>query len=181
MGTEASHDVLFYSDDSVLLDRFTRFVSAALKANNPAVAILTELHRDGLIQRLAREGFDVDSAIQQGTLILLNAAQMLSSVMVGGSPDSVLFFKGLCGLIESVAKAVKTEHSRVALCAECVGLLCAEGNISAALQLEETGNDLIQLYDIDIFCAYPLGCFHGEEDDSAFNSVCTLHTAAYSQ
>ena len=166
------HDVLFYSADSVLLEHFSRFITAALKANDVAIAILTESHRDGLVQKLKGQGFDVDGAIQQGTYIPLDAANMLSTIMVNDVPDSVAFFKGLCALIESSAKAAKTECPRIALCAECVGLLCAQGNIKAALQLEETGNDLIELYDLD-------RCFHGEEDDHGFDSVCGLHAATY--
>lgn len=174
------HAVLFYSADSVLIEDAARFIATALKANNVAVVILTESHREGLALRLKKEGFDIDGAIERGTYIPLDAAEMLSTIMVNDAPDCVRFFNGLCSLIESAAQASKAERSRVALCAECVGLLCQEGNATAALQLEETGNDLIELYEVDILCAYPLGCFHGEEGDSAFAGICGLHTAVHS-
>jgi hypothetical protein len=34
------HDVLFYSDDAVLLDGFARFITDALKAGNAAIVLL---------------------------------------------------------------------------------------------------------------------------------------------
>jgi hypothetical protein len=175
-----SHAVLFYSADSVLIENAARYIATALRANNVAVVILTKSHREGVALRLKVEGFDIDGAIERGTYIPLDAAEMLSTIMVNDVPDRVRFFSGLCSLVESAAQASRTERPRVALCAECVGLLCEEGNIPAALQLEETGNDLIELYEVDILCAYPLGCFHGEEHDNAFDGICGLHTAVHS-
>jgi hypothetical protein len=66
---------------------------------------------------------------------------MLSTIMVNGSPDRLLFFESLCGLIESATKVTKTAHSRVAICGECVGILLAEGNVNGAIRLEEVGNE----------------------------------------
>jgi hypothetical protein len=180
MGKSPSHTVLFYSADSVLIENLARFIATALMADNVAVAILTESHREGLAQRLKEEGFDIDGAKERGTYIPLDAAEMLSTIMINDAPDCVRFFNGLCSLLESAVQASKAEYPRVALCAECVGLLCTEGNMTAALQLEETGNDLIELYDVDILCAYPFDCFHGKEDYSAFDGVCRLHTAVRS-
>jgi hypothetical protein len=106
---------------------------------------------------------------------------MLSTIMTRGVPDRVLFLEGLCDLIESAAKSAQKAHPRIALCAECVGLLCTQGNTSGALQLEEVGSDLIELYDVDILCAYPFSSFQGGTDDDAIESICALHTAVYSQ
>jgi MEDS: MEthanogen/methylotroph, DcmR Sensory domain len=175
------HQVHFYSADTALIESSARFIATGLKANNVAVVILTKSHREGLAQNLKAQGFDVDGAIQQGSYVPMDATDILSTIMTDGVPDRVRFFEGLCDLIESAAKAAKKEHPRIALCAECVGLLCAEGNTRAALQLEETGNDLIELYDVDIFCAYPLNSFQTGEDDDAFESICALHTAIYTQ
>lgn len=174
------HEAQFYSADSVLLESFARFIATALKANHPAIVILTQSHREGLVKKLIAQGFDVNAFMQRGTYIALDAARMLSTIMTNGAPDRVRFFDGLCDLIEAAAKAADGKHTRVALCGECVGLLCAEGKINAALQLEETGNDVIELYDVDIFCAYPLSGLGNGEDD-LFERICELHTAVHSE
>ena len=169
----------FYSADSILLESCARFIVTALEASNAVIVILTQSHREGLALKLHAQGFDVESLIRLGTYISLDAVDMLSTIMRKGVPDRVRFFDGLCDLIES-ASSPDRNHKRVALCAECVGLLCAEGNTRAALQLEETGSDLIELYDVDILCAYPLdGLQNGEGD--LFESICKMHTAVYSQ
>jgi len=46
------HEVLFYSDDTILLDRVTPLIAAALNSGNAAIVVATKSHRDGLLQRL---------------------------------------------------------------------------------------------------------------------------------
>jgi len=174
------HEVQFYSADSVLLESFTRFIATALKSGDAAIVLATKAHRDGIVQRLKAEGFDVDGTIQRGTYISLDADEMLSTIMMSGVPNVVRFFEGLCDLIESAAKAKKEEHPRIAICGEWVGLLCEAGNTNAAIQLEKAGNVLIETRNVDILCAYPLRGFDREENDHPFKSICAEHTAFYS-
>jgi DNA-binding NarL/FixJ family response regulator len=171
------HEVQFYSDDSVFFKSTTRFIADALMAADAAIVLATNSHREGLVQRLKADGFDIDGAIQQGTYILLDAVDTLSSIMVNGVPDPVRFSAGLSVLIEAAAKVADTEHPRVAIFGECVGLLFAEGNPDAAISLEKIGNDVVKLHNVNILCAYPLP--HGQEDDHALKSICAEHTAVY--
>jgi CheY-like chemotaxis protein len=174
------HEVQFYSDDAVFVDSFTRFIAAALKADNPAIVLVTKSHRESLLQRLKAERVDVDAAIRQGTYISLDAADTLNTIMVDGLPDPILFFEGITGLIEAASKAAKAEHPRVAFCGERVGLLWAEGRTEAAIRLEQLCNDLTRTYDVDILCAYPLSSFRGEEDGHEFRNICSKHSAVHS-
>jgi len=174
------HEVLFYSDDAVFLDSFTRFIAAALKSGNAAIVVATKPHLDSLIQGLKAECVDVDGAIQQGTYISLDAADTLSTIMVNGLPDPVRFFEGVSGLIEAASKAAKLEHPRVAFCGERVGLLWAEGKTDAAIRLEQLCNDLAKTHEVDILCAYPLSSFHGAEDEHVFRNICSQHSDVYS-
>ena len=166
----------FYSSDSVLVESFARFIASALKSHNPVIVLATKSHREGLIQKLGEKGFAMDDAIKQGIYISLDAAETLSTIMVNGEPDRLRFFEGLCGLIETSAKAAKTEHPCVAICGECADLLCAGGNMNAAMRLEEVGNDLAESNDVKIMCAYPLSSFR-EEDSEAYERICAGHTA----
>jgi hypothetical protein len=170
-----------FSDDTVLLDSFTRFIAAALKADNAAIALVTKSHQESLRQRLKAEGVDTDDAIQQGTFILLDVADTLATLLVDGSPDPVRFLEDFSGLIKEAAKAAKAEHPRVAFCGECLGRLWAEGKTDAAIRLEQVCDELIKTHEVDILCAYPLRSFHGEEDEHIFQSICAEHSAVYSQ
>jgi len=175
------HELLMFSDDTVLLDSFTRFIATALKADNAAIALVTKSHQESLRQRLRAEGVDTDGAIQQGTFILLDVADTLATLLVDGLPDPVRFLEDFSGLIKEAAKAAKAEHPRVAFCGECLGRLWAEGKTDAAIRLEQGCDELVKTHEVDILCAYPLRSFHGEEDEHIFQSICAEHSAAYSQ
>lgn len=108
------HEVLFYSDDTVLLDRLTRFIAAALKAGKAAIVLVTKAHADSLLQRLRAGGVDTDGAVREGTLILQDVAKTLPTFMVKDVPNAARFFEVVSGLMETAAKAAK--QFRVAAC-----------------------------------------------------------------
>jgi len=174
------HEVLFYSDDAVLLDGFARFIADALKAGNAAIVLATKSHRDSLLQRLKALGVDTVDVLQQGTYVPLDAVDTLSTIMVNGVPDPVLFFAGIGGFIEAAAKAAKSEQPQVVVFGEAVALLQAEGKADAAIRFEQLGNDLVKAHDVDILCAYPSSSFQDEEDENVFQSICAEHSAVYS-
>jgi DNA-binding NarL/FixJ family response regulator len=175
------HEVLFYSDDTVLLDRLSRVVAAALDAGSAAIVLATKAHRDSLLQRLKAGGVDIDGALQQGTYISLDAADLLSTVMLNDSPNPARFFGGLGGFIEAAAKAAKSERPRVVAFGEAVDLLQAQGKPDAAIRLEQLWNDVGKTFEVDILCGYALSNFHGKEDRHVFQSICAEHSAVYSQ
>jgi len=176
-----SHEVLFYSDDTVLLDRVTHFIAVALKAGDAAIVLATKSHRDSLLQRLKAEGVDTDGALHQGTYISLDAADTLSAIMVNDLPDPVRFFERIGGFIEAAAKAAKSEQPQVVVFGEAVDLLLAEGKADAAIRLEQLWNEVAKTFEADILCGYALSSFHGEEDEHVFQGICAEHSAVYSQ
>jgi len=177
----SQHEVLFYSGEMAFLESFTRRIAAALKAGNAAIVNVTKSHRDSLIQRLKAERVDVDRAIQEGTFILLNAADTLSTIMVNGLPDPVRFLGVMSGLILASGDAANLEHPRVVLCGEGVGILWVEGKTDAAIRVEQLCNDLAKTHELDILCAYPLSGIRSEEDEREFKSICAEHSATYSR
>jgi DNA-binding NarL/FixJ family response regulator len=168
------HEILVCSDEAVLLEGFIRFVTAALRSGNSAIVIATKSHLDFLCQALQREGLDVDGAIQQGTYISVDVADMPSTIMVNGWPDLVRCFEG-------AYKAAKAERPRVALCGECAGRLWAEGREDVALRLEQLCNDLAMTHDVDILCAYPASNVRGEEDEYSLKRIYAEHSAIHSR
>ena len=175
------HEVQFYSDQVVFLERVTHFIAAALKAGNAAIVFATKPHRDSLLWGLKAQGVDVDVAIHQGVYVSLDAADTLSTFMVDDGPDPIRFLEGFRNLIQSTSKVARAERPHVAIFGEGVALLWAEGKTDAAIRLEQLGNDLAKMHDIDILCAYPFGGFHGDEGKQVFERICAEHSAVHSQ
>ncbi|HET6931238.1 MAG TPA: response regulator [Candidatus Acidoferrum sp.] len=174
------HEVLFYSDDAILLDSLARFIAVALRSGNVAIVVISEQHRDDLVLRLKAHGLDIDAASQQGIYIQLDVAKTLSTFMVNDMPDSARFFEVANGLIHSAAKVARGEHSRVMVCGEAVGVLWAEGKADAAIRLEQLWDEIGTTFEVDILCGYALNSFHGEADQRVFRSVCAEHSIVYS-
>jgi len=179
--TNCCHEVQFYSDDAFLLDSFTHFIGAALKAGTAAIVVATQSHRDSLRQRLQAHGLDMDAAIERGRYISLDAAATLSTITVDGWPDPDRFLERLGSLVVAAAGAAEGEDPRVAACGECAPLLWAEGKADAAIRIEQLCNELGKRYDVDILCGYPLSGFHREEDIHVLQSICAEHSAVHSR
>jgi CheY-like chemotaxis protein len=172
-----SHQALFYSDDAAFLEGTTRFVAESLSVADAVVVLATKSHREGLSESLRAADCDIDRAIQQGSYFSFDAAETLSAIMVDGMPDTVRFSARLNGMMESIAGQAQTQHPRVAIFGECVGLLYDEGNPDAAVRLEKVGNDLLKKHNVNILCAYPRP--HSHESDHAFRNVCAEHSTVY--
>jgi DNA-binding NarL/FixJ family response regulator len=173
------HEVAFYSDDRWLLDRITKFIGTALTGGNAAVVAAIESHRESLIPSLQSYGVDIGAAIEQGRYLALDAADTLSLFMVNGIPDPVRFMEAFGNAIQAAAKTSKGEHPRVAVYGECVHLLCEQGNVEAAVQMEKLGNQLANLYDVNILCLYSLACIPGGKHSHTFQRICAEHSAVY--
>ncbi|HEY7955293.1 MAG TPA: MEDS domain-containing protein, partial [Polyangia bacterium] len=88
---ETPHIVQFYEDEAYLCETVASFVGAGLNRGEPAVVIATAPHRSALRSRLAASGIEVERAVAAGHLVLLDAADTLSEILVGGLPDADRF------------------------------------------------------------------------------------------
>jgi DNA-binding NarL/FixJ family response regulator len=177
-GTAANyqHHVQFYSEDRILLESFGRHVASALKAGDTAFVVATESHLDALGQGLRLDGFDLDSAIQQGTYVAVNATTALSNFIVGDVADSVRFFERAKGFAKLAEAANRSGH-RVVACGETTYLLCAEGKIEAAIQGERLWNEVVKTHGVDALCAYSLDAFQDNKSELLFEKVCAEHSS----
>jgi hypothetical protein len=86
---------------------------------------------------LKEESVNIDGAIQQGMLMLLDVADTLSTFMVNDMPDAARFFESVSSLIEAAAKAGK--HSRIVACGECSPVLLTEVSRTPQFGLNNSG------------------------------------------
>ena len=111
----------------------------------------------------------------------IDAADALSGIMVNGQPDRGRFVDSVSRVLESAGKATRKEHPRVAIFGECAGLLCAAGDLEGAIQIEQTGRELLSKFEMALLCAYPLADFHLEQEVGPFTSICSEHSAVFSR
>jgi CheY-like chemotaxis protein len=168
-----SHEVQFYSDDASFLVGLTRFVKGALEAGSTVIVVATESHRNGLLQGLQARGVDTAAADEQERFILLDAVEVLSTFMENAGPSRERFLSALAPPI----RCAESKHKRVVLFGEMVALLCAEGRINAAIELERLWNELAQTRSFHLRCAYPMT---EELEGEPYAAICAEHAAVLS-
>jgi len=170
---EPYHAVHFYEKDEQLFPVVTQFLEKGFKAGDAVVVIAGPEHRETFRSTIAEHGIDVDLAIRSGQFTLIDAREALATFMVDGQPDANRFEAVIGGAID---KSGQTWRSRVRAYGEMVDLLWQDGEHSAAIQLEELWNNLLERKDVALLCAYGMGNFYNESTSHSFADVCGQHT-----
>ena len=171
-----THSVQFYEQDSFLLDSLTKLIGTTLVAGDVAIVIATAEHREGLAKRLKARGLDLEVTAGLGRYCALDAAETLSGFMVHGLPKAAFFHSFMEYILSSVRPTAEGKPPRIVVFGEMAALLWANGNIDAALKLEQLWNDLARSHSFQLYCAHPVKSFNQESHSQAFLDLCAEHT-----
>jgi hypothetical protein len=171
------HEVAFYPDSATLVDGFARVAGTALKVGNAIIILATEPHRSSILQRLRADAVDVETALRQDRLIQVDTLDTLSALMVNNLPDPPRCSEMIRDLLTRASKSAKGEHPRIAICGECAPTLLSEGNVEAAIRLEQLWNENMKNYNADTLCGYLSSAFTQKESIPIFKTICAHHSA----
>ena len=168
------HRVQFYDTEAFLLRKVFDFVVGALQQRAAAIVIATGPHLRQLAALLDEQaavpgGLPAD----RGPLICLDAEQTLERFMVDGMPDAARFESVIGSLLGEAAGAGRRPVSAFG---EMVAVLYAQGNVDAAVRLEQLWEDLGRRRVFTLLCAYPMSAFPDESHRGAFRAICEAHT-----
>jgi anti-sigma regulatory factor (Ser/Thr protein kinase) len=166
------HRVELYSEESQLAASVATFLRPAL-AGGLAVVVATPGHRHMIREALAAHDADVDYAVSQGSLVLLDADDTLSRFLVDGSPDGWAFRESVGGLL--TADPSRTGPVRVY--GEMVTVLWEQGAVAAAMELEDLWNQLGAVEEFALLCGYPSALFSSDGSGPQLEEMCARHTA----
>ena len=173
------HEVAFYENDAALVHGFAQTANAVLKAGHLVVIIATEFHR-GLVDReLNNNGIDIEGMTRAGRFIELDAADVLSKIMVKELPDSIRCAKMLDDLVPEVSNHRNPDPGRVAICGECAATLLSCGNEEGAVRLEHLWDGLLSTLSIDTLCGYLWGSFPQRHRTPLFRRICAEHSGIH--
>lgn len=167
---ELPHAVTFYETDETLCDIASDFLATGLAVGHGVLAIATEPHRRAFSARLAAKGLDVDRAVDERRLVLLDADETLAEFMLGEMPDWKLFERTVGPRLQQAA----SWNGQVCAYGEMVDLLWRRGQHAAAIRLEEMWNDLQQVHPFSLLCAYVVASFYKQQGH--LHHVCEPHT-----
>src|SRR5689334_12907362 len=127
------HAVQFYKDDTSLAKTVATFFSDGFRTGEPAVIIATAMHTRTIVNELVAEGFDPDELRRSRQLQTVDADKILTTFMLDGTPDTVLFRNHVGGIIERLCEGRKPCPIRAY--GEMVDLLWQRGNSDGAIRL----------------------------------------------
>lgn len=161
----------FYEDEQFLADTVAHFFRAGLEAGDRLLLIAEPAHAQGILVQLGPER--ARAALRSGQLTLVDARELLETLLVKGMPDAVRFQAELERLLLATHAFPGV---RLRAFGEMVNVLCAEGNMRAALRLEELWNEAGLVHELSLLCAYGIGEFREQRDGARFDQLCELHT-----
>jgi hypothetical protein len=154
------HIVQLYQDQQFLNRAVCRFAAAAIENGEGVILVPTVAHWDAFRPRLEDEGVDVKAAEQRGQLTIVDADDLLPTLMRDTMPDSPVFL----GLAADVIARAKGDgrYPKVRWWGEMVNLLWERGDVAASMALEDLFDELAHKQDIAIFCSFLMDNFDGD-------------------
>ena len=173
------HEVAFYEDETSLVGGYAQCVESALQNGNAVIVVVTESHRGSLVGKLTASGLDVASAIEQGTLTLVDASDALSSLIVDGMPEPMRCSQLVGDLMKRAATGIKEKHGRVVFCGGIAPILLSNGNAEAAIQLEHLWDEITRGYDVHTLCGYVRSASERVESSPILKRICAEHSSVH--
>jgi len=167
-GSHDEHFVQFYEQDDFIVDSIGRFVVEGLQQSESVLVVATDEHLNALNRCLSQRDVDVVAAITTGHYVPLSAEATLAEIKVDGriSPDRVR------DVIGNTLQQTRITGRPLRVFGELVALLCAEGDVAGAIELEDLWNELKVIHPFSLYCAYRLNGF----TEQSMTEVCRTHS-----
>jgi hypothetical protein len=165
------HFVKFYDGEHDFVEGVGPFLAEGLRGGEMTVVIATEQHRRLIAEYLRDAGIPVDLVEDRGDYVALDAAAVLRSFMVNGTPDRNRFRDA----IVPFANAASAKRQSLRAFGEMVGLLWKAGNVKGAVRLERLWNEVVDGYGLTLYCAYSARMLGDTADIAATAEMCATH------
>ncbi|WP_165403971.1 MEDS domain-containing protein [Egicoccus halophilus] len=166
------HLVGFYDDEGHLERAVVSFLTPGLEQGGAGVIVATPAHRTRFVTALRRAGVDVDDALADDRLVVLDASDLIEAFLRDGTPDPDEFRRSVGDVMARAGQGGRP----VRVFGEMVALLWERGNVPAVIALEDAWNRLADEHPFALFCAYPIHAFDDSAAAEAFRAVVDCHS-----
>lgn len=147
----------YFADEAQLGAEVAAFVAEGLQRGEPAIVLTCPAHRAGIAEELRRRAIDLEAAVREGDLLLMDAEEMLATLMNGGDmPDAAIYHRDVGA---AVASLLRGRPGPVRIFGDMVDLLWRRGQHDAAIRIEMLSNQLAVLHPVTVICGYSMGHF----------------------
>lgn len=157
--SESAHGVELWTDLEELAETVARFVAGG----DRGILVARRDHHDTFVAALRREGWN------GRPLELVDADELLSRLLVGGSVSADAFEEHVGDLIDAVGGEPRVYG-------EMVDILNARGETDEAIALEDCWNELLARKRFSLLCAYRLDPFSFDTQTGPAADICRVHS-----
>jgi hypothetical protein len=163
---------LYGADESSLARNVGRYLHEGWQRGDGLIVIASRDHAAAFAAELDRLGVDVEAAVRDGRLLVLDAQATLARFLVDGRPDPELFRVTVAGAL----RRVRRDGAGIRAYGEMVGILWCGGQATAATALEALWNEVLGESQLELFCAYPIDVFGDDFHVAGIDQVLCAHT-----
>lgn len=171
--SEGQHVLRLFDTADSVAGTVATFLCDGWDAGDWMLVVIRMRNWTAVERRLRRRGFPVESAIEAGRLIVLDAVMTRPAIMNGEFPDKEWFFSTLGRL---VARLWTTSAGRLRIYGEHAELLAEEGNFDGAFRLEQLWEEVRQRFACTVLCGYSAAHFANPANAEALQRICRSHT-----
>ena len=167
------HIAQLHKDCEALAESVGLFVGTGLRRGDGVVMIISAARAEQYLQRLRQGGIDPEAHRRSGHLTVLDVESVLGRFMREGMPDWA-DFRQTVGSVIDFARGPGRRATRVF--GEIVDILWRQGQMQAAVRLEEYWNKLSRLYRFCLFCGYVLDGLDEHSYDGPLHEIGRTHS-----
>jgi hypothetical protein len=165
------HSVQLFDSATSRAASISSYLLQGLRHGNSALVVATPANWAATRKLIECEGIEVDKAVADGTLTVLDAAETLAKFMRGNAPDPAKLEDVVGKLVVRLAQ----RPGRLHIYGEMVDVLAATGNYRGAHRLEELWNGLAERAPFNLFCGYTSAHFGDHRSAVALRAICDVH------
>ena len=173
MLSEGQHVLRLFDTADSVAGTVATFLCDGWDAGDWMLVVIRMRNWSAVERRLRRRGFPVEAAIEDGRLIVLDAAMTRLAIMSGELPDRQWFFSTLGRLVNRLW-TVSGGHLRIY--GEHAELLAEEGNFEGAHVLEQLWEEIRGRFACTVLCGYSAAHFADAANADALRRICRSHS-----
>jgi signal transduction histidine kinase len=169
----SDHQLQFYDNEAVLCDRVAEYLLEGLAREQSLLIVGTPGHTAGFLDRMRLAGVNPDALLSARRLVIADARGTLNQILINGWPDG--------GRLSSVVDAAlgvlrqRRPDAEVRIYGEMVNLLAAEGQVDAAIALEDGWCTLLADSVLTLLCGYDMNSLDRHATAEQFEKICARH------
>jgi hypothetical protein len=171
----SEHIVQFFDSDESRAECVAQFLADGIRLGEPAIVVAKPSNWAAVSEQLENLKVPVQTAIDDGMLVIRDAADTLRRLSRHGVPDADAFE----AIVGKAVAGLAQRGTRVRAYGEMVDMLAQRGELAEAIKLEHLWNALGARVPFFLMCGYSAAHFVATATHRALREICGAHSAVH--